>query len=150
MYFNNIKSLEELKKEYRKLSFIYHPDRPQGNLQVMQHINVEYEKMVKLLSKNETEFNSSMELKETLNKMVNVNGTIEIIGSWIWVTDTNKDDTYTRDTLKELKFRWNRKRNAWQWHSLEEGYKKNKSKLSKSEIEALYGVEKVRGKKAIA
>jgi len=40
-YFTDIKTKEDLKKTFRKLSTIYHPDKG-GTLEVMQKINNEY------------------------------------------------------------------------------------------------------------
>lgn len=42
-YFSTIGSAEELKKQYWELAKQHHPDRPTGNVQVMQEINAEYE-----------------------------------------------------------------------------------------------------------
>ena len=44
-YFNNINTLEELKKQYKKLAMKYHPDRPNGSEEIMKQVNNEYEKM---------------------------------------------------------------------------------------------------------
>ena len=41
-YFNNCNTLDELKKEYRRLAMIHHPDRG-GDLETMKTINAEYE-----------------------------------------------------------------------------------------------------------
>ena len=41
-YFTNIKTLDDLKKEYRRLVMMNHPDRG-GDLETMKIINLEYE-----------------------------------------------------------------------------------------------------------
>ena len=41
-YFTNIKTLDDLKKEYRRLVMLNHPDRG-GDLETMKIINLEYE-----------------------------------------------------------------------------------------------------------
>ena len=41
-YFNNIHSLDELKKEFRRLAMLNHPDRG-GDTATMQAINAEFE-----------------------------------------------------------------------------------------------------------
>lgn len=46
-YFNNIGTLDELKKEYKKLARQYHPDMG-GNLEDMQKINAEFDKLFKI------------------------------------------------------------------------------------------------------
>ena len=40
------KSFEELRKEYYKLSKIYHPDKPTGNTSIQQRLNNLYERLV--------------------------------------------------------------------------------------------------------
>ena len=42
-YFKDIKSFEDLKKQFRKLAMKYHPDRPNGNSEIMKAINNEYD-----------------------------------------------------------------------------------------------------------
>ena len=39
-YFANIKNLDELKAQYRRLAMMYHPDRG-GSVEIMQAINAE-------------------------------------------------------------------------------------------------------------
>ena len=41
-YFTNIKTLDDLKKEYRRLVMLNHPDRG-GDLETMKIINLQYE-----------------------------------------------------------------------------------------------------------
>ena len=63
-YFRNINTLEELRKVYKELLKIHHPDNG-GNVAEMQEINAEYDKMFKVLkdrhtsksSNNTTDFN---------------------------------------------------------------------------------------------
>ena len=43
-YFQNIHSLADLKKEYRRLALQHHPDKG-GDTAVMQQVNVEFEKL---------------------------------------------------------------------------------------------------------
>ena len=49
-YFTNIHTLDELKKEYRRLAFVNHPDRG-GDVETMQAINAEYETLHEILKK---------------------------------------------------------------------------------------------------
>ena len=48
-YFRGCNSLQELKKEYKKLLKINHPDNG-GDLVTMQEINAEYAKLEKVFS----------------------------------------------------------------------------------------------------
>ena len=38
MYFVNLTTVESIKKEYRKLAMKYHPDRQDGNTEIMKHL----------------------------------------------------------------------------------------------------------------
>ena len=44
-YFKNIDSLESLRKQYKELLKIYHPDNLNGDKSTIQEINTEYEKL---------------------------------------------------------------------------------------------------------
>ena len=43
-YFQDIRSLADLKKEYRRLAMLHHPDKG-GDIAVMQQVNIEFEKL---------------------------------------------------------------------------------------------------------
>lgn len=154
-YFNNINTLEELRKQYKELLKKYHPDNLNGDVAATQEINAEYDKLFKVLkdkyesstsyeSSNKSDnynnmqydFANDMQLRDILMQIINYTGiTIEIIGSWIWV-DGN---TYEyKDALKSLGFKWAREKKKWYWHG--EGYrKKSRKKLSMDDIRDYYG-----------
>ena len=50
-YFNNVQTLDELRKQYRDLLKRYHPDNG-GSEEETKAINVEYERLFKLLKNN--------------------------------------------------------------------------------------------------
>lgn len=43
-YFQNIHSLADLKKEYRRLALQHHPDKG-GDTAIMQQVNTEFERL---------------------------------------------------------------------------------------------------------
>ena len=53
-YFNNVNTLEELRKQYKELLKKYHPDNPTGSTEATQEINSEYDKLFKLLKDRPT------------------------------------------------------------------------------------------------
>ena len=57
-YFNNVNTLEELRKQYKELLKKYHPDNPNGSTEATKEINVEYDTLFKTL-KDRHEHNAS-------------------------------------------------------------------------------------------
>ena len=148
-YFNNPETLEELKKQYKKLAMENHPDRG-GNTEKMKAINGEYDELFKILKnvhksaegKTYTAENSETpeEFKNIIEKIIIFEGIeIEIIGSWIWITG----NTYQyKENLKELNFRFSNSKKAWYYHG--EGYsRRGRKTYSLDEIRSLYGSEKI-------
>lgn len=103
-YFKNVNTLEELRKQYKELLKKFHPDNANGSTEGTQEINAEYDALFKVLknrhenqtstSDKETDFNKAYwnyeedkALREILQKVVHLaNITIEICGSWIWIS----------------------------------------------------------------
>ena len=146
-YFKNIRTLEELRKEYKRLVKENHPDNG-GDLEIIKMINVEYEKaMESLKNADETENAWKYDVakdelfRDTLNKVINLeNVKIEIIGCWIWISGNTYE---VKDVLKAAGFKWCANKKAWSWHAGEKYYKKSKRKLTLDEIRNLYGSEEV-------
>ncbi len=103
-YFAGVKTVEELRKKYRELLKKYHPDNENGSVEVTQEINVEYDLVFSILSKEEHSDSQSYtkeeneQFKEILNAIIGFNMTVEIIGSWIWCFDCYQ----YKDQLKAL------------------------------------------------
>lgn len=145
-----IKTLDDLKKQYYKLSMIHHPDRPTGNTQAFQDLQNEYEKLVKQVLKgsnlSETEQQNEIQIDEALraalDAIMHLNVKIEIIGKWIWVSG----DTYpVKDTLKAAGFTFIKKAGAPFWVFKGEE-SKGRGKMSIDEIRKLYGSKEVKRK----
>lgn len=151
-YFDNPKSLEELRKQYKDLLKRYHPDNPSGSEEATKAINTEYETLFKALkdihsqtakdTTSETydnmkwDYSEDEALRDMLNKVMQFAGiNITIVGNWIWV-DGN---TYPHKVmLKALGFNWAREKKRWYWHS-ETFRKKSHKKLSFDSICNYYG-----------
>ena len=54
-YFENVNTLEELRKQYKKLIKMYHPDNAFGSDEDMKAINTEYERLFKILKDKHTQ-----------------------------------------------------------------------------------------------
>lgn len=154
MYFKNVESLQELRKQYKELLKVHHPDNG-GNVAQMQEINVEYDKLFKQLKDRHDstatdsdktsydnmkyDFTEDALLREMLNKIIGFSGiTIEVCGSWIWAFDSFK----YRKELKEMGFKFASKKKAWYWHS-ESFRKKSHKVLSMDDIRNYYGSTEV-------
>lgn len=145
-YFNNIRTLEELRKEYKRLVKANHPDNG-GSVETIKIINVEYEICFKVLEKADTvssnnKYNMAEDemLREIINAIINLNIEIEICGSWIWVSG----NTYScKQELKNSGFHWASKKKMWYWHNPEEQTRSN-GKTSMNDIRMKYGSQVVR------
>lgn len=144
-WFNECKTLDEVKKTYKQLAKEHHPDLG-GDTETMQEINKEYAfasaKAIKgeNLSEEETESQilSSEAYREALEKIIHIDGiVIELVGFWIWVTG----ETYTvKVQLKEAGFFYASKKVAWYFRS--EQFKVGKGgKKTLNEIRSKYGSE---------
>ena len=138
-WFNNPETLEDLKKQYKKLAFQNHPDRG-GKTSDMQEINAEYEALFSRLKdthKNaEGEFytartattETATEFMDIIEKLIHMEGIeIEVCGSWVWVTGDTRPH---KEELKALSFRWSSNKSAWYFHR--DGYKKRSKKSRKN------------------
>jgi len=143
-YFLSVHNLEELRKEYRRLAFLHHPDRG-GDTATMQAINNEYDYLSKnLIDSNETfsterktyEYWVSDALKEKINIVVIMPGvTVEIIGSWLWVTGL----TYpVREQLRSAGFSFSHTKVAWFFH-VGNYHKKNGNHYELDDIRNMFG-----------
>lgn len=149
-WFIGIDTVEELRKRYRNLLKKYHPDNGEGNLEVTQEINVEYDRLFAILSQENTSdkrkstYDDKAEneaFKEVLNAIIHINAEIEIIGSWLWVHGGYE----YRDLLKRVGFRFAPKKKCWCWHYGE--YRRHYSgEITLDEIRMRYGSQTVSSK----
>lgn len=131
-YFINVNSLEELKKEYRRLAIKLHPDRG-GNVEEFKAMSKEYED---LLNNFETKA-EDLQYKNIIDELVKYdNITVELIGDWVWVYGDTKP---VKDTLKELKLRWSSKRKMWYYGGTSTGTKRKYSNSTTDELRDKYG-----------
>lgn len=146
-YFANIKTLEELKKEYKRLALENHPDRG-GDVEVMKAINAEYDIMfnkvkdIHVNAKGETytkeNTETPSEFKDIIDKLIRMEGLeIEIIGCFIWLSGNTKAH---KDNIKALGFKWHSTKKMW-YKAPEDYRKKSKKKYSIEEIRDMYGVQ---------
>lgn len=146
-WFTDVRTVEDLRKQYRKLLKKYHPDNSGGSVEATQEINREYDELFAILSKQQNadqqgkaySEEENARFKEILQKIIGFNIEIEIIGSWIWCFDCYG----YKDQLKTLGFTWASKKKAWVWH--EDPWRKHhKSEIPLDAIREKYGTQKLR------
>lgn len=134
-FFSSCKTIQELKNKFRELVKTFHPDNQiTGDLQTMKELNLEYEKAFEYIKThpiNETEKKSSYYanvndgFRETLEKIIFIPCiTIEICGSWLWVTGDTKP---IKDILKKAGLYWAGKKQAWYFKPKDYKAKKHKA-----------------------
>ena len=136
---------DSVKRAYRKAALRYHPDRPDGNLELMKLVNLAYETLQRVgftwSSKQANTAQSSIPLTETIQHIWDaikhypgIHG--ELIGTWLWVTGT----TYPiKEYLKELGFQFSSYKRAWYWH---DGpyHKLSRKRFTIDELRRMYDV----------
>ena len=149
-YFQECKTVEEIKAKYKLLAKQYHPDCG-GNTVIMQAINVEYAYAcahilkAENLSQEDAEEATrlSEEYRAVIELLMPLTGIlIEVVGNWIWVTGDTKP---VKQQLKDAGLFFASKKVAWYYRSDE--FKTTGSKKSLDEIRAKYGSETVNSRK---
>ena len=153
-WFKNPSTMEELRKQYRKLMKENHPDVG-GTEEAAKEINSEYDRLYAILSRQEAQERPQGEqdttedkaaedkaIRAVLDAPVNVNTDIEIIGSWLWILGGYE----YRELLKSIGFKFAPKKKAWCWHYGE--YRRHhKREVTMDEIRQKYGSQKVNNRR---
>lgn len=115
-FFNKCRSLDEVKREYKRLALLHHPDRG-GNTETMQEINKQYKQIMKdpfygfAQAKQEAR-EDFMKFPEIIEQIIRFDLTIEVCGNWIWLSGNTI--TY-KEELKKIGFFFAPKKSMWYW-----------------------------------
>jgi curved DNA-binding protein CbpA len=153
MYFNNCKTVSDIRNRYFALAKQYHPDvSGQDTTAEMQAVNAAYLEALRSLDgakygnaeksytyryhqKREEE---AMRIIYALLTFLPAQAKVELVGYWVWVSRVQKEDADTHTKLKALKMRWHGKRHKWYWRP--KGYRARYAQgVSFDEIRATYG-----------
>ena len=143
-YFKNVTTLDELKKEYRRLAKQHHPDHG-GDTATMQAINREYTELFEILKKQHNasadEYHQTTEtaeeFREILAVLLGLPGlTVELCGSWLWISGETRQH---KDALKAAGCRWSSSKKMWYWRHPEDARAHYRGKRSMNEIRSKYG-----------
>jgi len=88
---------------------------------------------------NDTKYD--IELEKIISQILHYeNISIEVVGSWIWLSGDTK---IIKDKLKELNFKWASKKKMWYYGEMKG---RNPKQKSMSEIKSKYGCETLKSK----
>lgn len=154
-FFEQCRTLDELKKAYRAAAMQYHPDRG-GSTEIMQAINAEYSARFEVLKrqqnaaaaedqtgKTQATTESAGDFIEIINHLLQLDGLeIELCGRWLWIGGETRKH---KDALKACGCRWSNSKKLWYWHFREEGEHWSRGRRSMSQIREKYGSQKFTG-----
>ena len=149
MYFDQIKTLDELKKAYKALAVKHHPDVG-GDTATMQRINAEYEARFEVLKKQQNTAaaedasgkthatqESAGDFIAIINALLKLDGLeIELCGRWLWIGGETKKH---KEALKAAGCRWSSAKKLWSWHFAEDGSRWHKGSKTMDQIRSKYG-----------
>ena len=145
--FKNIEGINEAKKIYKTLAKKLHPDMDGGNEEAFKILNAVYTDLIEHKIYFSNDFKIDIELEKVISLILHFeNITIELVGSWIWVSGDTKE---IKEKLKELGFKWASKKMMWYYGEMKS---KNPTPKSMEEIKSKYGSETLKSndKKQIA
>jgi hypothetical protein len=128
-YFSGLFTVEDVKVRYRELAKTHHPDIG-GNTETMQAINAEYHATLARLDGQESTGTDGKRHRYTyqrereqaimdkiaeLLRVLPAGVEVLLIGLWVWIQGTSREDTETRAALKKAGCSWHGKRGCWYW-----------------------------------
>lgn len=138
--FKNVTGINEAKKVYKTLAKKLHPDVG-GSDEEFKVLNAVYNDFIehKIYFSNDSKID--IELEKIISKILHFeNITIELVGSWIWISGDTKN---IKDKLKELGFKWASKKKMWYYGEMKS---KNPNPKSMDEIKSKYGSQTFKDK----
>lgn len=147
-YFFDIHTAEELKKEYKKLAVQFHPDNG-GDAEQFKAMQAEFTTLFNVLKNVHTKKDgttweatgeyatteTAQEFMDIIEKLMFIQDiTVELCGSWIWVSGNTKD---YKDLLKELGFKFSGNKKMW-YYQRDNRKHYHKKAWSIEEIRATY------------
>ncbi len=151
-FFQDCKTLDDVKTLYRKLAHKYHPDHG-GDMIIMQELSTEYAYATAKLIKDgnlsaedsDKEMRFSEEYRRVIEQIIHLPGIkIELVGLWIWVTGNTKP---VRKELGKAGLYYASKKVAWYYRSADlKEFRGGKKSLD--EIRNKYGSEEINSRNA--
>ena len=158
-FFRNYDTVGDIKTQYRELCFKYHPDvSGYESTADMQELNTEYLFILRSMDgqvskgtdgkEHAYRYNDQRE-RDLVAKMAAIiraklpdHITVEIVGIYIWVSGTRREDNAVRESLKELKLNWHSKRIMWYWKP--DGFRTQyNGQVTYDDLKVIYGCQTV-------
>lgn len=143
-YFTNITTLDELKKAYRRLAMVHHPDVG-GDLETMKAINAEHDALFLRLKdehnaaadEHHQTTETPEEFRDIITALLNLSGLeVELCGSWLWIGGNTREH---KEALKAAGCRWSPNKKLWYWRHEEDGSRWHRGKKTMNQIRSKYG-----------
>lgn len=139
--FKGIEGINEAKKIYKTLAKKLHPDMENGSEEAFKILNAVYTDLIEHKIYFSNDFKIDIELEKVISLILHFeNITIELVGSWVWVSGDTKE---IKEKLKELGFKWASKKKMWFYGEMKG---RNPQEKSMEEIKSKYGSETLKSK----
>ena len=143
---SEIRTLDDLKKAYRRLAMKHHPDVG-GSTRDMQEINAEYDKLFSQLKTGYNAWASANnrhtteeqpdDFKRIIEILIKLDGLdIELCGSWLWIGGNTRKH---KEALKAAGCQWCSKKKLWSWKPAGKRYHSYRGTKSMDQIRTKYG-----------
>ncbi len=139
--FKGVEGINEAKKIYKQLAKKLHPDMVGGDEESFKLLNAIYTDLIEHKIYFSNDFKIDIELEKVISLILHFeNITIELVGSWVWVSGDTKE---IKEKLKELGFKWASKKKMWFYGEMKG---RNPQEKSMEEIKSKYGSETLKSK----
>lgn len=139
-------SFDEIKQAYRVACSKYHPDRNPAGLEMMKLVNAawaalsDYKADMSAIDEAEG-LDLGEEMNAALSAIIGLGLTIEVCGSWIWVSGDTKPH---KEVLKGAGYRWAPKKMMWSFCG--GARTTSRGKFSMDDIRSRHGSVSVKGR----
>ena len=136
---------EQIKAAYKKAMQKYHPDRNPAGAEMAKLLNAAYALVQDYEGEYDENTQSTLNYGEVINNALNaimgLGLTIEICGTWVWVTGETRPH---KEVLKAAGYFWSNKKCAWYFRPEARKSRRKGSNWSMKEIREAFGSEMIK------